>query len=299
MASRCLPDKQARVQSAGRAVVVILTLTVFAGWRASACIPAPVPADGANFLDLSLAELLNVEITTPSRRAESVEVAPGIVTVITRQEIEGYDARNLGELLNRVTSAIFISANVMTDNQIVMRRQSLTPYDTHILILLDGRPLRDPIASGLNNSVYAVFPVDAIEYIEVVRGPGSVLYGSNAYAGVINLHVRHHISDGSEADVAVTVGAWGGFGQSAFVATHRGDAHVLIAAGRYRDDGPRYSFTDYSGVYFERALGPGDDLPSGRRLVRPLERQGLRRRLRSVLVEYGHEQLADQFGQCS
>ncbi len=221
---------------------------IFAGWRASACIPLPVPADDANFLDLSLAELLNVEITTPSRRAESIEAAPGIVTVITRQEIEGYDARNLGELLNRVTSAIFISANVMTDNQLVMRRQSLTPYDTHILILLDGRPLRDPIAGGLNNSVYAVFPVDAIEYIEVVRGPGSVLYGSNAYAGVINLHVRRHAFDGGESDVAVTAGAWGGFGQSAVVATRRGDAHVLIAGGRYRDDGPRYSFTDYSGV---------------------------------------------------
>ena len=233
---------------AGRAAPVILTIMVFAGGSASACPPMPVPADGADFLDLSLAELLNVEITTPSRRAESVEAAPGVVTVITRQEIEGYDARNLGEILDRVTSAIFISANVMTDNQIVMRRQSLTPYDTHILILLDGRPLRDPIAGGLNNAVYAVFPVDAIDYIEVVRGPGSVLYGSNAYAGVINIHVRRHAFDGGESDVAVTAGAWGGFGQSAVVATRRGDAHVLIAGGRYRDDGPRYGFTDYSGV---------------------------------------------------
>ncbi|MHB8077627.1 MAG: TonB-dependent receptor plug domain-containing protein [Candidatus Krumholzibacteriia bacterium] len=243
-----LPIERRRHSGAGRAALAILTIGLFAVEIAPACVPLPAAADGANLLDLSLAELLNVEITTPSRRAESVEAAPGIVTVITRQEIEGYDARNLGEILNRVTSAIFISANVMTDNQLVMRRQSLTPYDTHILILLDGRPLRDPIAGGLNNAVYAVFPVDAIEFIEVVRGPGSVLYGSNAYAGVINIHTRRHAFDGGESDVSVTAGAWGGFGQSAVVASRRGEAHVLVAGGRYRDDGPRYTFTDYSGL---------------------------------------------------
>lgn len=248
MVSMRLPVTRPRCPAAGSAALAILVLGLLGGALAASGAAARAPADGEDFLDLSLAELLDVEITTPSRRAESVEAAPGIVTVISRQEIEGYDARNLGELLGRVTSAIFISANVMTDNQLVMRRQSLTPYDTHILILLDGRPLRDPIAGGLNNAVYAVFPVDAIDRIEVVRGPGSVLYGSNAYAGVINLRTRRHAFDGGESDVAVTAGAWGGFGQSAVVASRRGDAHVLVAGGRYRDDGPRYRFTDYAGV---------------------------------------------------
>jgi len=146
---------------------------------ATPALEAPPTEEGGvahdDFLNLSLQDLLDIAITTPSRSAESIEDAPGIVTLISRQEIEGWDARNLGEILNRVASAAFISANVLTDNQVVLRKQSLTPYDTHVLILLDGRPLRDPIASGLNNAVYAAFPVDAIESVEVVRGPGSVL----------------------------------------------------------------------------------------------------------------------------
>jgi outer membrane receptor for ferrienterochelin and colicins len=251
MSSSAQPGLRHERVRAMRATPVLLAAALLLGGNAATAAtaaPAPTGTDGGDFLDLSLAELLDVEITIPSRRGESVEAAPGIVTVITRQEIEGYDARNLGELLNRVTSAIFISANVMTDNQVVMRRQSLTPYDTHILILLDGRPLRDPIAGGLNNAVYAVFPVEAIEFLEVVRGPGSVLYGSNACAGVINIHTRRLATAGSESDVAITAGAWGGFGQSAVVVSQRGDASVLVAAGRYRDDGPLYRFTDYAGV---------------------------------------------------
>lgn len=197
---------------------------------------------------LSLEELLNVEISTASKQVENVTDAPGIITVITRQEINGFAAKNLGEILNRIPGAIFLSANVYADNLMVIRGQSLTPYNNHTLVLINGRPVRDPTTGGHNNPIYTAFPLDLIEKIEVIRGPGSVLYGSCAFAGVINIITREPSAETFSGTLGLKAGSWGAFGQDATLSLNKGDFTGVLGISHFKDSGPTYSFTDYLGV---------------------------------------------------
>lgn len=219
-------------------------------------------------LDLSIEELMDVPITSASKAAERAEDAPAIVTVIGRDEILAHGARNLGEVLNRVTSTLFLSANVITDNLLSVRRQSLTPYNTHVLVLLNGRPLRDPIAGGLNHTIYAVFPVEVLDHVEVIRGPGSVLHGSNAYSGVINLVTIGADGEPLTGRVSVTAGNRGAAAQSGSVHVRDDDLALTLALSRWTDAGPDYTFTGYRDStattnWFRETTGLFVDLQNG------------------------------------
>lgn len=136
---------------------------------------------------LSLEALLEVEIITASKSAEKIENAPAVVSVITADEIEGYGAISLYEVLDRAASLYFSSLYNTGKNGLTIRGDNTGSYNTHILMLMDGRPMRESLHGGHNNALYITFPLSTIERIEIVRGPGSVLYGTGAYVGVINI----------------------------------------------------------------------------------------------------------------
>lgn len=199
--------------------------------------------------EMGLDDLLKLDVTAASKKAERINDAPGIITIISRQEIEGFAARNLGQILNRVAGAQFLSPDVFVDQSMVIRGQEMTPYNNHVLILLNGRPVRDPISGGLNATLYTSFPIDIIDHIEIIRGPGSVLYGSCAYSGIVNIKTKVRDNDGTEGKVAIGAGSYEGFGQYADGGFRQGDLSGYIGLQHFKDDGPRYSFTDYNGTY--------------------------------------------------
>ncbi len=197
---------------------------------------------------LTFDELMKIMVTTASKKAESVNDAPGIVQVISRQEIDGFAANNLGEVLNRVTGSVFLSANVFTSNLISLRGQTITPYNNHILILINGRPIRDPITGGLNNVMFTSFPLAVVKHIEVIRGPGSVLYGSCAYSGVINVVTQSLNENGQTITLEAEGGSFGAFGQTASGVIKTDNIDLTFGLKHFDDEGPEYSFTDYLGV---------------------------------------------------
>lgn len=205
---------------------------------------------------ISFEELMNMLVTTASKKAESVNEAPGIISVISKKEIEGFAAKTLGDVLNRVVGSIHLSANVFTNNLISLRGQETTPYNNHILILLNGRPLRDPITGGLNNIIYTGFPLNLIERIEVIRGPGSVLYGSCAYSGVINIITKLAENDGSSYQADLIYGSNNTFAQSFTGIIKEGDLQLSFSGLNHSEKGPKYEFIDYlninSNANFER-----------------------------------------------
>lgn len=136
-------------------------------------------------LQLPIEELMQIEAV--SKQKENINSAAGIVSVITRDEIERYNATDLQELLSRVTSIYTAGSHVWQYNTTAMRGDLSTHINNHILILMNGRPMRDNIFAGLSRSIYHEFPIRNIEQVEIIRGPGSVLYGTNAYTGVINV----------------------------------------------------------------------------------------------------------------
>jgi outer membrane receptor for ferrienterochelin and colicin len=137
--------------------------------------------------DLSLEQLMNITITTASKQEESITDAAAVVSVITDKDIQSYGALSLVDVLDRATNTYFSSGAMYRDNMLSIRGNATTDVNTNVLILVDGRPMRESVTNGLNSSIYASFPLDRIDRIEIIRGPGSVLYGTCALTGVVNI----------------------------------------------------------------------------------------------------------------
>ncbi len=166
---------------------------------------------GSNLDALSLEDLLNVQVVTASKNAESISDAPGIVTTISAKEIEQFGATSLLEVLDRLAGTYVPGSTAFPQSVVSMRSDMSTVYNNHVLLLLNGRPFRESLRGGVYSALYTTFPVETIERLEVVRGPGSVLYGSNAYSGVINIITK----EAGEAAFTVS-GGYGSFNARSF-----------------------------------------------------------------------------------
>jgi outer membrane receptor for ferrienterochelin and colicins len=138
-------------------------------------------------LSLDLDALSNVTVSVASKREEKISAAPSVVNVITAKEIEMFGARNLIDVLNRATSIQFTNSLLFANNTLSLRGQNVQHYSNRMLFLINGRPFRDSLTGGQNMPLFMGFPISQIEKIEIIRGPGSVLYGSNAFSGVVDI----------------------------------------------------------------------------------------------------------------
>jgi len=113
--------------------------------------------------------------------------APGATTVITAEEISRSAAANIFELLRRVPG-VDIRYTPM-GGHIGIRSTGPSPFSEEVLLLIDGTPYNSPDKGGFpgHPNYRGFFPLDRIERIEIIRGPISVLYGANAFGGVINI----------------------------------------------------------------------------------------------------------------
>lgn len=178
---------------------------------------------------MSLEEILQVEVV--SKQKEDKNTAAGIVSVVTEDDIKRYGGNTLADILNRVTSVYMLSTYIWSDSTAAFRGDALTHVNNHTLVLINGRPIRDSAYGGLNETMFRDFPIHHIEQIEVIRGPGSVLYGSNAFTGVINVVTKKH------QDNSFTVrGRYGSFntGQAESEFAWKNDEAAITGAVRYR-----------------------------------------------------------------
>ena len=137
-------------------------------------------------IELSIDELLNVTISTASRTEEKSEDVPASVVVIGRDEIEKYGYRTLAEILQSIPGVYGIDHYYREGVALGMRGFWSGITNKHIMILVDGIPQRNDYM-GTHALPDIAVPVEAIERIEVVRGAMSVMYGSGAFFGVINI----------------------------------------------------------------------------------------------------------------
>ncbi|UCH96246.1 MAG: TonB-dependent receptor [Candidatus Aminicenantes bacterium] len=136
--------------------------------------------------EASLEELLEVKISTAAKYDQTMSEAPASVTIITREEIERYGYRTLDEILMRVRG--FYLSNDRNYNYLGVRGFSRpSDYSNRVLLLLNGATTTDNIWGSSTIGSELGLDIDAIERIEIVRGPGSALYGTNAMLAVINI----------------------------------------------------------------------------------------------------------------
>jgi outer membrane receptor for ferrienterochelin and colicin len=130
---------------------------------------APVPVAGQR-------------IAMATRTDLEIEGAPAIVSVVTRDEIRGMGAATVADVLDQLPG-ISVNRTVSGEYRLVVRG---VQSDPEVLVLLDGHRINDPY-DGVS---LLEFPAEAVERIEVVRGPAAALFGSGAFAGAVHIFTR-------------------------------------------------------------------------------------------------------------
>ncbi len=145
----------------------------------------PVMLAQNDIRQLSIEELANVEITSVSRRSQSLASAPAAVYVISAEDIRRAGAVNLPEALRLAPNLEVARLNGFAYT-ISARGFNSTSSANKLLVLVDGRSVYSPLASTVFWENLDV-PLADVARIEVISGPGGTLYGANAVNGVINI----------------------------------------------------------------------------------------------------------------
>ncbi len=170
-------------------------------------------------------------------------------------------ANNLHDLLRRLpnvdTPSFYLYRNNVTS---VRGQQELS--DKRMLVLLNGRPMREKHNGGVNSPIYDGFPLSSISMIEVIRGPGSVLHGSGAFSGVINIVTKKPTAATPTAtDLTVSYGSFDAKIIDASGFTKISDWDLSGGIKLFAMDGWDYKANDTTSAYGEKDYS--QDLWSG------------------------------------
>jgi len=176
-----------------------------------------------------------VLVLSASRVPAPLEDAPAIVSVITRDEIAELGARTLYEAL-RLVPELDVTRDAFGFYHVAIRGRKVDP---EVLVLVDGTRIND----FYDGRIMYDLPVSLVQRIEVLRGPGSALYGTNAFAGVISVYTRRsgesvgwvgYGTGGGDRAMLASPGLYGGVYSSATVARRQ----LSITAEGGADHGP-------------------------------------------------------------
>ena len=133
---------------------------------------------------VSLEDLMNIEVTSVSKKEQKMSQAAAAIFVITQEDIRRSGAANIPDLLRMVPGLDVSQINVNT--WAVSARGFNNQFVAKLLVLIDGRAVYSPLLGGVNWDTQDL-PFEDIDRIEVIRGPGATLWGANAVNGVINI----------------------------------------------------------------------------------------------------------------
>ncbi len=144
----------------------------------------PVPTKDLTQLSLESLAGLNVQVVSSSKKTESLRDATSAIFVITQDDIQQSGARHLADLFKMVPGMLV--SRVDASEWTVTARGFNSLYNANMLVLIDGRSVYQSTFGGVNWDELDI-PLGDIDRIEVIRGPGGTLWGSNAVNGVVNI----------------------------------------------------------------------------------------------------------------
>ena len=167
--------------------------------------PAQPPLTQEAELSLSVGDSSVISLATGQR--QPLRRAPAVATVITAEDIAAMGTDSLDEVLEAVPGLHVSRITVVGRSLYAMRGiYSTGSINPHVLLLQDGLPITTGY-TGDRGSLWGGFPLNNVSRIEIVRGPGSALYGADAYAGVINI-VSKGAAELSGTQVALQAGSF-------------------------------------------------------------------------------------------
>lgn len=193
---------------------------------------------------LPIEQLMDLEVSSASRFEQKISEAPSAVAVLSARDIKAFGWRTLGEALASLPG---LYVNYDRNYAYLGARGFQRPgdYDSRFLLLIDGVPSNDAVYGQA--AIGSDFPVDMelIERIEYVPGPGSAIYGSNAFFGVVNV-ITKSAEQAPGTQLGITGGSYGYRGGRASYGWSGGQqAAVLLSASRFTVDGPRLYFPEF------------------------------------------------------
>jgi iron complex outermembrane recepter protein len=167
----------------------VLLRTVACEWVLCALqlMAAPAKRPQTDLTNLQIEDLMNVDVTSASKKEQKLSRVPAAIFVITQEEIRRSGATNIPDLLRMVPGLEV--AQVTPSVWAISARGFNGQYSNKLLVLIDGRTVYTPLFSGVYWDAQDV-PLASIDRIEVIRGPGATVWGANAVNGVINIMTK-------------------------------------------------------------------------------------------------------------
>ncbi len=144
-----------------------------------------IAQEDEKYYELSIEDLLNIQVSVASKTEMTPRESPGIISIITEEEIQNSGARDLIDLLRMIPGFEFGSD---VQGVVGLGLRGVWGHEGKILLMMDGLELNELSFSTTQYGNH--YPVDQIKRIEIIRGPGSAIYGGFAELGVINIITR-------------------------------------------------------------------------------------------------------------
>jgi iron complex outermembrane receptor protein len=150
----------------------------------SAPAPRASSSEESDLTKVNIEDLMNMEVTSVSKKEQKLSQVAAALFVITQEDIRSSGALNIPDLLRMVPGLDVAQINANT--WAISSRGFNLQFANKLLVLIDGRAVYTPLFGGVNWDTQDV-PLEDIERIEVIRGPGGTVWGANAVDGVINI----------------------------------------------------------------------------------------------------------------
>ncbi len=184
-------------------------------------------------------------VTTASKSAERSTDAPATSSIVSADDLRRFGIHSIDEAID------FLSLGAVTSNPLksvdIGARGVMISGDqgAHFLLLVDGHAVNEPLYGAARFDRGAAIPLELVDHLEVILGPGSVLYGSNAMLGVINVVTKRAKDFGgarfvAETEVGKSYRLAGGFGQR--FELFGAPAEVTVMIEGYHQKGPTFTF---------------------------------------------------------
>jgi len=160
--------------------------------------------DVDDFFAMSPEQLANISVTIASGTEKPAYKSAAVTTVVTAEQIKNMGATELSQVLETVPG-LHVSIQAVTNDAVYSMRGMRNSVNNQVLVMLNGTRYSVPYkGSGMQGME---LPVEAIQQIEVIRGPGSALYGADAFAGVINI-ITKKAKDIAGTEIGIRGGSW-------------------------------------------------------------------------------------------
>jgi iron complex outermembrane receptor protein len=200
---------------------------------------ASAPTQAAvDLTELSLEQLMEMDVSRvygASKLEQRTTEAPASITIVTADDIRKYGYRTLGDVLRSVPGF-----NVSYDRNYAFlgaRGLSLGDFNDRMLVLVDGHRVNNNFNDGGAIGTDFILDIDLVDRVEVIRGPGSVLYGNNAFFGVINVVTRQ----GRQLNGVEASGEYGSFetykARASYGMQFTNSLQLLLSGTYYDSDG--------------------------------------------------------------